>query len=183
MRYAVNQVVPVIKIEFDMAVERFIPLYCPWEGDKLKQILIKQLVVSEHHKVSWDQDPDGEKKYDGYVLTDKVDSSRWTNQYPRASYGQIDTSCDYRFYKEDADLFDYYVDGMQQLEIIHRGIQQLKTQKPEWSEMLTIHFNEVKDSIEKATGKKVMFDHAFKELGKQRPAATFDDSILSFYLE
>lgn len=47
-----------------------------------------ELTVTEHHKVPWDQDPEGKKECDGYVLKDK-DGVVYYNQYPTASYGQL----------------------------------------------------------------------------------------------
>lgn len=47
----------------------------------------------EHHKVSWDQDPNGEEKYDGFIF-ELEDGMRGTNQYPHASYGQMSDAGD-----------------------------------------------------------------------------------------
>ena len=46
-----------------------------------------KLTVKEHHKVPGDYDD--EVKYDGYILA-ADDGTIFTNQYPRASYGQLD---------------------------------------------------------------------------------------------
>lgn len=62
----------------------------------VEKITIKKLVVKEHHKVPWDQDPDGEKKYDGYVLTDEK-GVVWHNQYEKASYGQVSDTANWMF--------------------------------------------------------------------------------------
>ena len=45
-----------------------------------------KLTVKEHHKVPGDYDD--EVKYDGYILA-ADDGTIFTNQYPRASYGQL----------------------------------------------------------------------------------------------
>jgi len=45
-----------------------------------------KLTVKEHHKVPGDYDD--EVKYDGYILA-ADDGTIFTNQYPRASYGQV----------------------------------------------------------------------------------------------
>lgn len=45
-----------------------------------------KLTVKEHHKVPGDYDE--EVKYDGYILA-ADDGTIFTNQYPRASYGQV----------------------------------------------------------------------------------------------
>jgi len=49
---------------------------------------IIELTVTEHHKVPWNQDPEGKKECDGYILKDK-DGVVYYNQYPAASYGQL----------------------------------------------------------------------------------------------
>lgn len=46
----------------------------------------------EHHKVGWDQDPESEKKYDGFVF--EYDGMKGHNQYPCASYGQMSDGAD-----------------------------------------------------------------------------------------
>ena len=45
-----------------------------------------KLTIKEHHKVPGDYDE--EIKYDGYILA-ADDGTIFTNQYPRASYGQV----------------------------------------------------------------------------------------------
>lgn len=67
------------------------------------QIKIIELTVTEHHKVAWDQDPDGEKKYDGFILTDSK-GMVYYNQYPHASYGQTTDLAD-RVFKVRLEAF------------------------------------------------------------------------------
>ena len=58
-----------------------------------KKTVIFKLKVTEHHQVPWDQDPTGQKKYDGFkLITDAGEV--WYNQYPVASYGQVSDHCD-----------------------------------------------------------------------------------------
>lgn len=58
-----------------------------------------KVICKEHHKVSWEHDPENIKKYDGFIF-EEIRSSQinepgriYYNQYPRASYGQLDDSC------------------------------------------------------------------------------------------
>ena len=61
------------------------------ETSKISSISVLSLKCKEHHKVAWGQDPKDEKKYDGYLFED--DSGKvWSNQYPTASYGQLNDS-------------------------------------------------------------------------------------------
>ena len=59
-------------------------------------IKLFNLKVTKHHKVAWDQDPKGKKRYDGFILTAE-DESVWYNQYPSASYSQTSHTADRRF--------------------------------------------------------------------------------------
>ncbi|AXG67017.1 hypothetical protein HOU08_gp291 [Dickeya phage vB_DsoM_JA29] len=61
--------------------------------DKLKDIQFVVGTCKEHHKVPWDQDPKGEKKYDGFIF-ELSDGIKATNQYPSASYGQMSDTAD-----------------------------------------------------------------------------------------
>lgn len=55
-------------------------------------IVIRELTVTEHHKVKWDYDKEeDEASYDGYLLKD-TESNIYANQYPKASYGQTTDS-------------------------------------------------------------------------------------------
>ena len=54
-----------------------------------------KLTVKEHHKVPGDYDD--EVKYDGYILA-ADDGTIFTNQYPRASYGQLSDRSDRIFH-------------------------------------------------------------------------------------
>ena len=67
-----------------------------------------KLAVKSHHKVAWDQDPDGEKKYDGYLL-ESPSGVVFENQYPRASYGQVSDAADRIFTRQFPNGQDYQV--------------------------------------------------------------------------
>ena len=67
-----------------------------YDNDQPTMIFVEKLTVTEHHEVSWDQDPKNKKKYDGFVLT-REDGTIWHNQFPYASYGQLSTTADHVF--------------------------------------------------------------------------------------
>ena len=64
-------------------------------------IILNELTVREHHKVpgEWDDNP----VHDGFILADEA-GNHWNNQYPRAAYGQITTTSDYRFDRRAPEL-------------------------------------------------------------------------------
>ncbi|AXG66698.1 hypothetical protein JA33_293 [Dickeya phage vB_DsoM_JA33] len=62
-------------------------------NDELRDIKFVVAQCKEHHKVPWDQDPKGEKKYDGFIF-ELPDGEKATNQYPHASYGQMSDTAD-----------------------------------------------------------------------------------------
>ena len=55
-----------------------------------------KLKVIEHHKVAWNVDPNGERRYDGFILSTE-EGDVWHNQYPVASYGQVSDIANRRF--------------------------------------------------------------------------------------
>jgi hypothetical protein len=96
MRFNVNQKYYFLDLDFTPTSLRFGMIYYPWE-DQLNRLSVVALTCEEHHKVG-----DGyseEKKCDGFVFGDEQQAS-WYNQYPEASYGQIDTSNDWIVRKE-----------------------------------------------------------------------------------
>lgn len=58
-----------------------------------------KLTAVEHHKVAWDQNPNGEKEKDGFILKDS-EGKIYHNQYPLASYGQTTAEADHYFRRE-----------------------------------------------------------------------------------
>lgn len=72
--------------------------YNPNVTSEMPEIVFAELVVKEHHKVpsSWDNKPEPDLVHDGYLLEDK-DGVVYRNQYPRASYGQMDDGADGEF--------------------------------------------------------------------------------------
>jgi hypothetical protein len=88
--------------------------YRPWDTcHHLMNLEAVKLKCVEHHKVAWDQDPDGEAKYDGFVFESyEKPTRRWFNQYPRASYGQVSDVADRFLY------LDWVSAGMTAKELI-----------------------------------------------------------------
>lgn len=127
MRFELNQQVLFINVDYEATSPRFGALYHPWE-DKLNAVTIGSFTCVEHHKVpgEWDD----EVKYDGYVFHDK-DGKRWNNQYPRASYGQLDDSNNWRIWPtEESDRQPdklYYMTTLDSyLENVLRGVRDMK---------------------------------------------------------
>lgn len=58
---------------------------------EVDQLTFRELTITEHHKVpgEWDDEP----KHDGFHAVDS-EGLVWHNQYPRASYGQMDDTAD-----------------------------------------------------------------------------------------
>lgn len=110
-RFIVGQKYYFVRTLFEMKEPRFGRLYYPWL-DKLQSIDVITLVCGKEYDVAWDQDPDQEKKYKGYILLDEG-ANRWANQYPNASYGQLDDSADRRVrrYFETSELLQVDAKG------------------------------------------------------------------------
>lgn len=95
LRFTVGEDYFFINVDFKKGEGSFFPLFQPWNGDTVTKIEIVKLHCAEHHRVRWDCDEnDAEPKYDGFVFTDDTDM-RWYNQYPSASYGQLDDSANW----------------------------------------------------------------------------------------
>lgn len=128
LRYNPNTKHLFIHLNFTMKNLRFGSMYLPWE-DELHSIDILEVECVEHHKVAWDQDPDGKKEHDGFVFKDD-DGRIWHNQYPRASYGQIDDSQNWVIRpgwegRTVEDCRQYFTDVEKFLENVQRGLHEL----------------------------------------------------------
>jgi hypothetical protein len=182
-------------------------LYAPWNKDhRLLNLQIVMLKCMFHHKVAWDQDPEGEKKYDGFVFFEapvsfNPPSRRWFNQYPSASYGQLSTDADYHLYldwkgcgmsvKETIALEDSdkgmteLQDGCKFLANIRRGMVTI-AKSPDWKDedkteavSALIEFeNRVHLLMEEAVGKKLRIMQVMYE-----PAADGREPILMDWFE
>lgn len=159
-------------------------LYMPWNKEhQLTNLQVVVLKCMTHAKVAWDQDPEGEKKYDGFTFSElpialNPPSRRWLNQYPTASYGQLNTDADYYLHldwkgcgmsvKETVDLEDTdkgmteLQDGRHFLANIRRGMVTI-AKSPDWKDAdkeeavaaLVDFENRVHVMMEEAMGKKL----------------------------
>lgn len=139
MRYNVGQKYVFINIQFVPSSMRFGNLYLPW-CDELKSIELLKLTCTEHHRVT-DEWSD-EAEHDGFRFVDEK-GAVWDNQYPRASYGQLDDSANWRVRPDFEgmkaalskdqifEMFSKYrdtTDVTKYLENITRGLESLKSE-------------------------------------------------------
>ena len=97
-RYTVGQEIIVVGFNYGPGKEvwfnhrpfAFAGTYYPLSIELFK------LKVIEHHKVAWNINPYGERRYDGFILSTE-EGGIWYNQYPVASYGQVSDVADRRF--------------------------------------------------------------------------------------
>lgn len=118
MRYTVGKQYPFIIVQFERTFIRenavlstrrmtqdvitYYPFPSQHSSDKLINIVVKMLTCKEHHKVPSEWEPNGEKKYDGFIFED-TEGNTWRNQYPHASYGQVSDAADRRVWLHHAD--------------------------------------------------------------------------------
>lgn len=164
MRYNVGEEKIFLKVNFQAARLRFGSLYLPWE-DKLENIELKKLRCEEHHRVpgNWDD----EVKHDGFIFVeyDGTTTTRYRNQWPRASYGQLDTSMDYKVIDNNSGELTFYTDAEEYLSNILRGIRDLKKEeKQKEVDALQAHFDEVVKLIEELGHKAEVKPVEFKKL-------------------
>lgn len=173
MRYNIGEKVVVMFYVLNGRIGWANPIYRPWE-DTLDRIMMETLTVTEHHKVAWDQDPTGEKKYDGFILENRL-HQKWSNQYPTAAYGQISTTADYVFdrkYPDDVDfstLSDEQLASFEDVTVvidrIDRGIKHFKeADRPDCVTALDRHRQELLDLIKGKTGAVVAYEPIWKEV-------------------
>jgi hypothetical protein len=151
------------------------PMFWPGE-DVLDDVKMHVLTVDEHHMVAWDQDPNQEKKYDGFLLKDAT-GQVWSNQYPTAAYGQISDAADWRFDMKFPDNADFntlsdeqlavFEDVTQVIDRVKRGIDQMKGssdgQRSVLAEQLQVHLNWLTKKVKKETGADVVFTPIWKD--------------------
>lgn len=109
---------------------------------------IIELTVTEHHKVPWDQDPEGKKECDGYILKDK-DGVVYDNQYPAASYGQTSDFANRVF---TVHLENYTSEGLREYLEKHKVVRYVLVQEyydhmVNWEKMVTEKIDFVKDLV------------------------------------
>lgn len=107
MRYQIGQKIIAFAAIYDVSVDdgklirhNFLVMRSKQEAENgVQQLGVKfiELTVTEHHKVNWEHDEASTPpQCDGYILTD-ANGVEYVNQYPMATYGQVDTSADHHF--------------------------------------------------------------------------------------
>jgi hypothetical protein len=155
MRYAIGDKIVAICFKLsDPGMWNY--SYSVQDLEQIAGLEIVTLTVKEHHKVGWEHRP-LIKEYDGFVLADES-GNVWHNQYPNASYGQMDDSHDYVFdnitylekmIAEDTHDLPYeYVDLSRYLSSLRGEIhRQEKHNKKEVVERLNTVLNYILDVV------------------------------------
>ena len=139
--------------------------YMEWSNETPTDIKFIKLTVKEHHRVPGEYDD--EVKYDGYILA-ADDGTIFTNQYPRAGYGQI---CD------RGDRI-FYIDLRGKTEDDFRKMRENETKEPHEyvliSEVFTPMFKAVtldKEKLSDGLGVKLsmLINHFKDNFAKQFP--------------
>lgn len=167
MRYQIGQKIPVISFLLKgerpdgSTYERPAVHYMPWDEQVVSSEIV-YLTVKEHHKVPNAYDQSGELSCDGYIL-ETGEGERWFNQYPRASYGQLDDSGDRHFHRENWKDYKYrhYVALFHYMENLLRGEAQLISDKPDWANMLRTQYEELKKRYEELTGYVIVYEPSY----------------------
>ncbi len=96
MSYQLNETVfgVFLKFENQNNTKGFIRPY-DWDDISIAEIKFIEMVVVEHRKIRWNYGrPDDTSNYDGYILKGK-DGAVFYNQYPFATFEQIENSLNY----------------------------------------------------------------------------------------
>lgn len=176
MRYRVEQNLFAVHFGYNLHIPRTYGFYTHplmWDNIEPDDINIIKLTVTEHHKVPDNYDTEGKLDYDGYLLKSE-DGQTFTNQYPRASYGQLSDDGNRRFtiHIKDTDSLDKVRNGnpkaifelhllSEVLEKIKRGIKELG-EIPKTAE----RYNSCQ---EKRAALIKFYDRIVKEFGEKHP--------------
>ena len=194
MRYEVGTKYPFMHVDYTPATPRYRGLYLPWE-DRLNNIAVAFLECVEHHKVPDCHDPDRELKYDGYVFVD-IHGKRWANQYPSASYGQIDDTMNWLVLPmwEDAETHERFTDARIYLARVQRGVRDLAKEPTEeelasgpdretllrYSGLLEAHLQECFRKIESVGSVKVEIVDRIVNYTDGKPARVIPNDKIEF---
>lgn len=203
MRYNVGEVRPFVRVTFDYkgdegtATSLFHPKF-----HKNPVVDVKMLEIVEHHKVPVEYYEDRGPTADGFILREIGTNVQWVNQYPNASYGQLDTSEDQRVRRDDllsdedflklseaeqardAKLYwEHYVDGlafMSEIEkaLVGRHALDFGDDRAEFER----YKDQVKAAIEVATGKKIGFRDKVFTNSKTGESRTIPGVVEAFYM-
>lgn len=135
MRFELNQKYPFVCVKFSTQHRQFLngmaaSIYQPWEHTILG-IEVKMLTCVEHHKVpnEWDSSEPPKLECDGFIFLDEATGIRWSNQYPRASYGQTTDTADrvvMRMYPEGTDYKAIPEDEVLEMELATYRVERVQ---------------------------------------------------------
>ena len=145
----------------ELSIQSFARPYFYDIDDKPLKTTISKMKCKEHHKVYWEYD---DKKapptYDGFVFTDNK-GGVWYNQFPYASYGQLEDSQNRHVHLNDWDVDDKTIiynmyNFKSYMKELYNGIHNVRKSGDEnKANILQTHFDEVKELFEKQFGKKI----------------------------
>lgn len=178
MRYQVKQELFVVHFGHEGAGEigRWYRQPMLWDNTQPVSITFNKLVVTEHHKVQGEYDEKGaEPKYDGYLLQDQ-EGNLFSNQYPRASYGQTSDEGNRRFSlrltgREEYDekiktnpniVFEYHL-LTSILELIESALYKFGEIKPTACDADKAH------ALEKGAALAILRDRIYKQFKEEYP--------------
>lgn len=148
-RYTVGKKEYFIRVVFERPEPILFPLYLPGH-DKLKEIQIISLMCVEHHKVYNDYDDRTQlPQHDGYIFKDLETRQIFHNQYPTASFGQLDDSQNYVVRPND-NIQTFYVDLESHVDNIMRGLRSNRTNlndEVKFTHALRDHLNEIIEAL------------------------------------
>lgn len=151
------------------------------KGVRLHSVVFKELEVTEHHQVpgEWDDN----LQYDGYILIDR-EGQRWTNQYPRACYGQVSDTADRVFYRdipedEERDIPSFLKDKAPQTRLFTDLIDAF-TPNPEQRRKILEEINQTGDQNLGAAVSHVntMLLKVFSDFYEKYPSLEIYDKVL-----
>lgn len=153
--------------------------------DPVVKITLVELEVKEHHKVPYEFDTDNKLDCDGYLLQDEK-GQLWSNQYPRASYGQISCIGDYRFsrYCPSHDEYTKMADegGLLECHLLTNFVSEVyqfldkeesKREGPKLYENLTKLISDIEEELKKKNLKLRRDTVSFGELPSDRKIKVF----------
>jgi hypothetical protein len=135
MRFELNKKYPFVCVQFSTAHRQFLngmasSIFQPWEH-ALLGIEVRMLTCVEHHKVpnEWDSSNPPKLDCDGFIFLDEETEIRWSNQYPRASYGQTTDTADrivMRMFPEGTDYKALPDDMVFEMELATHRVERIE---------------------------------------------------------
>jgi hypothetical protein len=127
--------------------------FIPW-SDKLLMLDVIKLTCTGHHKVPGDYDD--VIQYDGFIFTTD-DGKIYTNQIPRASYGQLSDASDNIInrqlldseYQFSSKVIYTYFGARRYLQELLKGVHEVMKEDKERASMLQQHYEYLVKKIQK----------------------------------